>query len=107
MAVELDFSLLFEERLIQPQESLHDRLRGTGVAAFKRAGAEIPHLSGDGKNSVIVCFIFHSTGKNLRLQAEPLQPPPPSCYDGIWEGESWNIAKVLTRYTTSNITLCG
>jgi hypothetical protein len=71
MAVELDFSLLFEERLIQPQESLHDRLRGTGVAAFKRAGAEIPHLSGDGKNSVIVCFIFHSAGKNLRLQAEP------------------------------------
>ena len=63
MAVELDFSLLFEERLIQPQESLHDRLRGTGVAVFKRAGAEIPHLSGDGKNSVIVCFIFHSTGK--------------------------------------------
>jgi hypothetical protein len=56
MAVELGFSLLFEERLIQPQESLHDRLRGTGVAAFKRAGAEIPHLSGDGKNSVIVCF---------------------------------------------------
>ena len=58
MAVELDFSLLFEERLIQPQESLHDRLRGTGVAAFKRAGAEIPHLSGDGKNSMIVCFYF-------------------------------------------------
>ena len=33
-------------------------------------------------------FIFHSTGKNLRLQAEPLQPPPQSCYDGTWEGES-------------------
>ena len=24
-------------------------------------------------------FIFHSTGKNLRLQAEPFQPPPQSC----------------------------
>ena len=52
-------------------------------------------------------FIFHSTGKNLRLQAEPLQPPPQSCYDDTWEGESGNIAKVLTRYTTSNLTLCG
>ena len=29
-------------------------------------------------------FIFHSTGKNLRLQAEPLQPPPQSCYDDTW-----------------------
>ena len=47
-------------------------------------------------------FIFHSTGKNLRLQAEPLERPSLSCYDGIWEGDSWNIAKVLTRYTTSN-----
>ena len=32
-------------------------------------------------SGLMMFFIFHSTGKNLRLQAEPLQPPPQSCYD--------------------------